>query len=767
MAESSTWKEHLKDRISDELTQEINVYETELAMRRQERLDIKVFAESRLRRGVYGQRYDNGQRHDGKQPRTLNYGSGDSFKGPNTLWDAPGMQRIKIPFGRLTPDQLDVLADLAEDYSDGILHVTTRQDFQLHFVHIEDTPDLMRRLASVKITTREACGNSVRNVTACPLAGVCNSEAFDVAPYAEACASFLLGHPDAQDFGRKFKVSFSGCADQACGLATFHDLGLIARTQGGERGFELYVGGGLGAVPHQARLFESFLPESELLPVAQAICRVFTRLGEKSNRARARLKFLVARLGMEEFRRLVLEERHHLPYDERWTAFLEKAHGCGKDRQNVEGLIIERSHSTKELSADKGFEAWRKTNASSQKQSGYSVASIMLPLGDLSSTQARAIAKIVRENVGSTLRTTVEQNILIRWVQDVRLQEVHTALAAIGLGQPGAGTIVDVIACPGTDTCKLGIASSRGLAAELRSGLLASNILADTAVQNLHIKVSGCFNSCGQHHVADLGFYGVSRRIGGRTVPHFQVVLGGEWTRNAKMFGLAIGAIPSKYIPEVVARLTEQYRSDRELGESFPGFVERVGKRTLRSLIEDLMVVPDYDSDRRLYSDWGDPREFTIGDMGQGECAGEVVSRAEFALAESERQVFDAQVELDRGAIAVAAQLAYAAMLQAARALIRTEREDFGDDDALVHEFRTRLYDTRIFFDPFAGGKFGRYLLDCHDKKEMLSAENVNPELARQRIEEAQLFIEASYSCQSRFAQGQSTSNGRVSTGKE
>jgi len=250
-------------------------------------------------------------------------------------------------------------------------------------------------------------------------------------------------------------------------------------------------------------------------------------------------------------------------------------------------------------------------------------------------------------------------------------------------------------------------------------------------------------------------------------VPHFQVVLGGEWTRNAKMFGLAIGAIPSKCIPEVVARLTERYRSDRELGESFPGFVERVGKRTLRSLIEDLMVVPDYDSDQRLYSDWGDPREFTIGDMGQGECAGEVVSRAEFVLAESERQVFDAQVELDRGAIAGAAQLAYAAMLQAARALIRTEREDFGDDDALVHEFRTRLYDTRIFFDPFAGGKFGRYLLDCHDKKEMLSVENINTELARQRIEEAQLFIEASYSCQSRLAQGQSKSSVSDSTGQE
>ena len=286
----------LADRMPAALATEIDLFESQIALRRQGKIEEKVFAETRLRRGVYGQRYDNGQRNDGTGTKPLRYPSNGLTKGPDTVWDAPGMQRIKIPFGGLTPDQMDVLADLAEEYSDDVCHITTRQDIQLHYVHIEDTPDLMRRLAAVGITTREACGNSVRNVTACPLAGVCRDEAFDVSPYAHASMRFLLGHPDVQDFGRKFKVAFSGCREHACGLVSMHDLGFIARTtvvDGVERrGFETYVGGGLGAVPHKAKMFDEFLPEEELLPLAQAIARVFARLGEKKNRARARISLV-------------------------------------------------------------------------------------------------------------------------------------------------------------------------------------------------------------------------------------------------------------------------------------------------------------------------------------------------------------------------------------------------------------------------------------------------------------------------------------------
>src|SRR5215471_16173907 len=240
-----SWKQEIIGRAPEAWQREIDIFETQLDLRKRGKIEEKLFAETRLRRGVYGQRYDNGQRHDGERQQELKFPSGETTKGPVTMWDAPGMQRIKIPLGKLSADQLDVLADTAEEYSDRILHVTTRQDFQLHFVHIEDTPDLMRRLAAAGITTREACGNTVRNVTACPIAGVCREEAFDVSPYAHATTYFLLGHPDTQDFGRKFKIAFSGCRDNACGLIRLHDLGAIAVVRDGKRGFELYMGGGL------------------------------------------------------------------------------------------------------------------------------------------------------------------------------------------------------------------------------------------------------------------------------------------------------------------------------------------------------------------------------------------------------------------------------------------------------------------------------------------------------------------------------------------
>src|SRR5438128_11461514 len=330
-ASNLLWKEQLGGKIPEALAREIDIFETEITLRKQGKLDERLFAETRLRRGAYGQRYDNGQRSDGQKVQKIAYPSGNLTKGPVTMWDAPGMQRIKIPGGGLNAEQLEVMAELAEEYSDGIAHVTTRQDFQLHYIQIDDTPSLMRRLAAANITTREACGNSVRNVTACPYSGVCQDETFDVTPYAQALAKFLLGHPDCQNFGRKFKPAFSGCAQHACGLTSMHDLGLIAakraNTETGreELGFEMYVGGGLGAVPYQAKLFDSFVPPEELLPLAQAIARVFAKYGEKKNRARARIKFLIQDLGIEKFRELVLDERQTLPHDDRWTAYIQDA----------------------------------------------------------------------------------------------------------------------------------------------------------------------------------------------------------------------------------------------------------------------------------------------------------------------------------------------------------------------------------------------------------------------------------------------------------
>lgn len=733
-----TWEEKLADSLDPQLADEIDKFATEIALRKQGKLDEKIFAETRLRRGCYGQRYDNGHRHDGIRSQELRYPA-DLTKGPDTLWDAPGMQRIKIPFGGMNPDQMDVLADLAEEYADGVLHVTTRQDIQYHFIHIDDTPAIMRRLGAVGITTREACGNSIRNVTACPLAGVCKTETFDVIPYAKATANFMLGHPDAQNFGRKFKIAFSGCREEACGLVNMHDMGAIAATrmENGKirRGFELYVGGGLGAVPHDAKLFDEFLPEEDLLPFTQAISRVFARLGEKKQRDRARIKFLIAKLGIEEFRKLVIEERQTLTLDPRWTDYLSDVESYGEKPLKPPTFLNGQKRPD-------GFDAWYSTNVYRQKQEGYVVASVTLPLGDLSSWQMRELADVARKFSGDSIRTTVEQNIVLRWVSETDLPDLYRELARIGLGAPGAGTIVDITACPGTDTCKLGISSSRGLAGELRTRLAAKAFSLDDAVKNLRIKISGCFNSCGQHHISDLGFFGTTLTVGGRKVPHFQVVLGGKWQENGGAYGLALVRIPSKRIPEVVDRITDRYVRERMATENFQDFVKRIGKKDLRAMLEDLTKIPPYEVDPSYYSDWGDPREYTIGDMGTGECAGEVVSAAQFDLASADRLVFEAQLHLDSGDYTNADRLAYSALLQAALSLVRAEWPEAPDEpDTITREFRTRFFETNIWGDRYAGSKFAQYLFARHT-----APPNANTrDQAHRLVEESQLFVEAVY----------------------
>ena len=749
MEQALTWKEKLAGKLPADLGREIDIFEQQMELRKHGKIDEKVFAETRLRRGIYGQRYDNGQRHDGKrlQKRGL---PADLLKGPETLWDAPGMMRIKIPFGGVTPEQLEVLADLSEEYADGVAHITTRQDVQFHFVHIDDTPSLMRRLAAVGITTREACGNVVRNVTACPLAGICRDEKFDTTPYAKACSKFMMGHPDTQDFGRKFKVAFSGCQQHPCGLVTMHDMGAIAKTRvvdGKEkRGFEFYVGGGLGSVPYKAKLFDEFLPEEELLPMAQAISRVFARLGEKRNRARARIKFLIANLGIDGFRKLVLEERQKLPADPRWTAHLASI-----NEQTETPLKPGASLNGSERPA--GFDAWYATNVYKQRQPGYVAATVTLPLGDASANQLRALADIARRFVKDTLRTTVEQNILFRWLSEVDLPEFYRAIKAIGLGAADAATIVDVTACPGTDTCKLGIASSRGLARELRYRLGEKSLELDQAVKNLRIKVSGCFNSCGQHHIADIGFYGINRNVKGFQVPHFQVILGGKFRDNAGEYGVAIGAVPSKRVPEAVLSITEFYLQRRQKEESFQDFVQRIGKKQIKDLLEDLTKIPAHDIDPSYYTDWGDPREFTLQDMGTGECAGEVVSQAEFALAASERELFEAQLLLDGGRPQDAVKTAYASMLRAAQGLVKTQNLGISEDEQeILAEFTGRFYDTRLFWDKYAGGKFAEYLFKA---KEFLSeAQAIDTDRAVQLLQEAQLFIDAAHDCHNKVRGG-------------
>ncbi|MFO0618154.1 MAG: nitrite/sulfite reductase [Polyangiaceae bacterium] len=768
MTETS-WKAHLGARVPDAIGREIDIFETQIELRKRGKIEEKLFAETRLRRGAYGQRYDNGERHDGVETRLLAYPSGELTKGPVTLWDAPGMQRIKLPYGRITAEQMEAMAECAEEYSDNVLHITTRQDVQLHFVHIDDTPDLMRRLAAVGITTREACGNSVRNVTACEYAGVCTDQAFDVTPYAHAATYFLLGHDDTQDFGRKFKIAFSGCTDHPCGLTNFHDAGLIAKVRpkaGGaegevERGFTLVIGGGLGSVPHPAKVFDEFVSEEELLPTLQAISRVFARTGERENRARARFKFVLKKMGIDEVNRMIREEREKLRPDPRWTAYLADVRRSAEGASRPSGALADAP-------AQSALAKWQRSNLRKQAQDGYFVATVTLPLGDMTSDQARALATIARDLGCGVLQATVEQNVCLRWISGADVPELHRRLAEIGLAEPGAGTITDMVACPGTDTCKLGISSSRGLAGELRRRLTLVDDTMDDATRGLHVKMSGCFNACGQHHVADIGFLGVSRNINGRRVPHFQVVVGGEWTHNAGSFGLAIGAIPSKRVPEMLTNLTARFSKERKDGETFQAFIQRIGKKEVRAMVDAVSPVPAYEADPSFYSDWGDPREYSIGDMGVGECAGEVVPYVQMALASSEREVFEAQLAMDQSDYAQASTRALAAMTNAARALVRETFPNISDDrDEIVREFRARLVEPKIFFDPFAGAKFAQYFFRAAEAEKRAAERSGGgaggqpaAEAAHQLIEEAQLFVDASHQCWERMVQAAQAAGG-------
>ena len=471
--------------------------------------------------------------------------------------------------------------------------------------------------------------------------------------------------------------------------------------------------------------------------------RVFARLGEKKNRARARIKFLVAKLGIDEFRKEVLKEREIMAPDERWTAYLPQVPEFQETAVPAPGGI-ERT------SAASGLRALGPDQRLPPEADGLRRRHRDSPLGRLVVVAGPRAGSgrppfLRREHpdppwsrtwccVGSAKRTC--RNSTLSWRRSV--WAAH-----------GAGTIVDVTACPGTDTCKLGIASSRGLAAEFRRRLGAKFFQLDDSIKNLRIKISGCFNSCGQHHVADIGFYGTSRTIKGHKVPHFQVVLGGQWSENAASYGLAMGSAPARNVPEVLERITGRYLEYRSNGESFQEFVRGVGKKDLRAMLQDLLQVPAYEVDSSFYSDWGDPREFSMGDLGTGECAGEVVTLTQFNLASAEQLVFEAQLRLDDMDFAGADSLSYRAMVEAARALVKTEILDVpGAPDTVVSEFRRRFYDTGLFSDKYAGGKFANYLFRRHQSP----PESPSRDTAHQVVEESQLFIEAAHACYERMA---------------
>ncbi len=529
----------------------------------------------------------------------------------------PGFQmlRVKVAAGVLKPSQLRVLARIADEYSTGRGHLTTRENVQFHFVKLENVPAAMRLLADCGLTTREACGNTVRNVTACPVAGICPGEAFDVTPYALGVSRYLLRHPDFHDLPRKFKIAFSGCADDGgCAVAGIHDVGLIAQVRGSNgtarRGFKVLVGGGLGSLPTEAAVLADFLPEEELLPTIEAVLRVFNETGNRKNKFKARLKFVLREKGIEEFRRLVVEKRKTSQAPAEVFTVLSPI------RPALVSIAPAPLFSTPANGAsDSEYDRWAEHNLMPQRQTGYGAIWIKLPAGTFHSRQMHGLADLLENQDLTGVRIAVNQDLVIPWVPFDRVRAIYNELRALGLTIPGARTISDVTGCPGATTCNLGITRSLTLADELSRALEGYD---DPEIKKLRIKISGCPNSCGHHHIADIGFYGNVRKIEDQQAPYYQLLLGGKVNADGVRFGRQIMAVPARPIPAIIRELLDFYQHDRQPGESFSTWVVRTPDGAIVERLRPLTEVTNTTED--IFLDWGDTETFSLK-LGRGECA--------------------------------------------------------------------------------------------------------------------------------------------------
>jgi sulfite reductase (ferredoxin) len=563
-------------------------------------IEEDVFRVFRLANGVYGQR--QGGRNQ--------------------------MIRIKAPYGAITPVQLEALADISEKYSRGWGHLTTRQNVQFHFVELERVPELLWDLAAVGLTTREACSDTVRNVMGCHLAGACPHEVLDIQPWADATFWHFLRNPISQRLPRKFKINFSGCVTD-CGQAMFNDVGVIAvnrvvpegEENAGqvEAGFRVYVAGGLGANPHPALALEEFTTREELLPTIEACVRVFEQAGNRDNKLRARMKWLVDELGFEELQRRVLASRRFLLASSSWPGGIpaqvsergDAPAGRGGDVTPVgQGQPVA-------LRGTSPYARWSEANVVRGVAKGTVSALAWSRLGDVTAEQFRALAAISRE-FDAEVRITNRQNLVFRQLSDADLPQLYARLEAIGMAEPGAELSRDVVACPGADTCNLAVTQSRGLADAIGEALEAAGL---AEVDGVRTNISGCTNSCGQHHISDIGFFGAERRAHGRSAPGYQMLLGGYVGSEQIHFGEKALRLPAKNAPDAAVRVIARFAEERSFGETFQSWLERSGgAKGVAEGLKDLDVFPTPEEDEEFYVDFGETGPY-VKELGESECA--------------------------------------------------------------------------------------------------------------------------------------------------
>jgi len=583
------------------------------------------------------------------------------------------MIRIKLPYGKVLSNQLRRIADVSDEYSRGRLHITTRQDLQIHYVSLERTPELWAALEKDNVTLREACGNTVRNVTASETAGIDINEPFDVSPYADALFRFFLRNPICQEMGRKFKVSFSS-SDEDTGLSYIHDLGFIAKIKNDIRGFKVMLAGGLGAGPRHADVLYSFLPSDRIIPLMEGVLRVFDSYGERKNRTKARMKFLIKNIGLETFKELVEAEQNAIE--------LKSVPILLDEYKASLPVIIE---APKVIVKDqKTFDLWKSTNVIPQKQKGYFAIGIKVLLGDFYTDKARLLANLVEKYAAGEIRLSLRQNILIPFVKEDLLEFFYTELEKLNFVDVGYNKAVDITACPGTDTCNLGIASSTGIARELER-VIKTEYPQYLENNDLVIKISGCMNACGQHNMANIGFQGMSIRTPENFVaPALQVLLGGGNLGNGKgHFADKVIKVPSKRGPEALRRILNDYEANAD-GTSFLNYYIIRGKKYFYKLLTDLSDISNLSQDD--FIDWGAKEKYKKA-IGVGECAGVVIDLIATLFLESEEKIENAELSFDNGVYSSAVYHAYSSLANSAKALLLSENIETNTQAGIISLF--------------------------------------------------------------------------------
>ncbi|MFG6686600.1 HEPN domain-containing protein [Mariniflexile sp. HNIBRBA6329] len=608
------------------------------------KIDEEKFRSLRLARGIYGQRQEGVQ-----------------------------MIRIKLPYGKVKSNQLRRISDVSDEYSRGRLHITTRQDIQIHYVDLNRTPELWSELDKDDITLREACGNTVRNVTASELAGIDPNEPFDVSPYADALFRFFLRNPISQEMGRKFKVSFSS-SDEDTGLSYMHDLGFIAKIENGVRGFKVMIGGGLGSQPRHADELYSFLPSDKIIPLMEGVIRVFDRYGERKSRAKARMKFLIKDIGLDGFKDLVEQEQTAIEFK---TVAIDADAYVASKPVSVETPQVE-------IKDQAAFDLWKTTNLIPQKQAGYVAIGIKVLLGDFYTDKARLLADLVEKYAAGEIRLSLRQNIVIPFVKADLVPFFYTELEKLGFVEAGYNKAVDITACPGTDTCNLGIASSTGIADELERVIKAEYpqyLKNDDVV----IKISGCMNACGQHNMANIGFQGMSVRTPDKLVaPALQVLLGGGNLGNGNgLFADKVVKVPSRRGPEALRRILNDYEANAD-GKSFVEYYKVTGDRYFYDLLNDLQDVSNLTQED--FIDWGTEEKYEK-EIGIGECAGVVIDLIATLFLESEEKIENAQKSFNNKVYSSAIYHAYSSLVNSAKAMLLAENKSTNTHAGIVSQF--------------------------------------------------------------------------------